>query len=172
MSYLTVGVGSNPIIERQIVTGAAVASVTFSTGIDGDVDRYYRLLFRLYRTSTMTELYLQPNSITTGHVSKRTTMESSATTYAFPVIATPLSNGFSFGEVLYDAVTGRVRSYISVGGIQGQNTPVANNQFNRSFAGSWRDVSTNITSFRLISDDGSAGIDIGSEFILSKTLPV
>jgi hypothetical protein len=171
MSYVTVGVGSNPIIERILVTGAAVVSVTFSTGINGDRDRYYKLLYRIFQASTMDELLMQPNAVTTNQVSKRTTMQSTTATFAYSAIAQPDANGYEIGELLYDAATGRIRSYACLGSFQLAAPPTEVGQFSRAYSGTWNDTITNITSFRLISDDGSPGIGVGSEFILSKAMP-
>ena len=164
------GGGSLQFIERITVAGAAVNSVLFNTGINGDIDRFYKLIFRVFKAATLTELLIQPNSIATNQVSRRVTQQSSTTTFAFSAVEQPVAAGFAGGELFYDALTGRVRSYRVTSYLQTQAVPTQAGQFNRSFSGSWNDTITNITSFLLKAQDASLGIGIGSEFSLFRLL--
>lgn len=159
--------GGLALVERVSVSGAAVASVEFSD-LNGDVDRFYRLVYRVFKVSTLSEVEMRPNGLLTNQMSRRVTQESSTATFTTSVIAQPGAAGFEGGEVLIDALTGRVRTYWGTTSFQQTTPPTSVNQFIRSYAGSWNDIATNLVSLSLASDDGSSGIGIGSEFTLFK----
>jgi hypothetical protein len=159
-----------------ITVAAPTASVSFgvsgdgafSRALDGDVDQTYVLVSRVSKTSTMTTADMKPNGIGTNQVSRRVTMESSTATFPRLVIAQPGATGFESGTTEFDAVSGRQRSFHSEASLQAADVPTEGNQYGRTYTGTWNDTATNITSLEIATNDASAGIDAGSEFVLYR----
>jgi hypothetical protein len=168
-------VGGLEYMDTISVT-AATASVTFGAGgdgllgraLDGDVDSEYIIIHRIKKTSTVTTVDMKPNGLGTNQVSKRTTVQSSTGTFPRLVICQPPSTGFELGETTFDVTTGRERSYHTEASHQGADPASEANSWSRLYTGTWDETSTNVTSIEFATDDASAGIDAGSEFVLYR----
>jgi hypothetical protein len=150
------------------VSFGAAGDGAFKRALDGDVDQTYVLVHRISKTSTMTTADIKPNGIGTNQVSRRVTMESSAATFPRLVISQPGAAGFESGTTEFDAGSGRQRSFHSEASLQTADVPTEVGQFGRTYTGTWNDTATNIISLEIATNDASAGIDIGSEFVLYR----
>lgn len=159
-----------------IVVGSATSSVTFGASgdgvfkraLDGDVDGEYVLVHRTRATSTISTVDLRPNGITSNQVSRRVTHQNSTVTYPRLVIAQVPSGDLEGGELSFNAKTGEMRTYRSHNYLQTEDPATEGGQFIRSWAGTWDETATNITSLVIASDDASNGLDVGSEYVLYR----
>jgi hypothetical protein len=167
-------IGGLEFVDIIEVTTAPVASVSFGAGgdgelqraLDGEVDEEYFISSYLKKASTMTTLDLEPNGVGTNQVSRCVTMESSTVTFPRMVVAQPGAAGHEDGEIKLWAKTGRERGYTVLSNLQTADVATEGGQFIRTYAGTWDEIITPISSLVLKTNDASAGIDVGSRFIL------
>ena len=171
------GVGTGwQLIEVKDITVDAT-TVTFS-GLDGDADGEYMLLFR-FRTSQALEVFytIEPNGISANqNTIRQIIIATGVSTSTFPtlLLASAGTNTDKqwIGIVYFDAKTGTtVRQIISESSTRLTNLTIAAGGLRRStFAGSWDDTTTNITSLDIVSDIAN-GIGSGSQLCLYKKTP-
>jgi len=147
----------------EINITSAVSSYTF-TGLNGNVDKVYRLQLTLKNDAATTTVYdLRPNDLMTNMLSVHIT--SDGTTLYQGSYSDRLAIGFTPGghtdtmDVIFMAETGRIRGMHSRIGRQAAT--------NSSWGGRWAETTTNITSITIGSLLGS-GIGVGSKLILYK----
>ena len=168
------GVGTGwELIEVKDITVDAT-TVTFS-GLDGDVDGEYMMLFRL-RTplASIVNYTIEPNGISASqNTIRRTTVAATTTTATFPTLNFASAGNVTIkqwiGVVHLDAKTGTTaRQIVSNSTTRLTGLTVATGGLRRSnYGGSWDDTVTNITSLDIVSDLAN-GIGAGSQLCLYK----
>ena len=168
------GVGTGwQLIEVKDITVDAT-TVTFS-GLDGDADGEYMLLFR-FRTSQALEAFytIEPNGISANqNTIRQIIIATGVSTATFPtlLLASAGTNTDKqwIGIAYFDAKTGTTaRQIISDSNTRLTNLTIAAGGLRRAtFAGSWDDTTTNITSLDIVCDIAN-GIGSGSQLCLYK----
>ena len=165
-------------LDRIVVTGSAVQSVTFGTGgdgelgraLDGDVDEHYFLVSRIFNAAAPSngEFTIRPNAASTGLSGQKLTSNGGTAPSSQDIASSwPIGNFTSeeFGvtaEVF--AKSGLIRRGTASGsaGYSGSGDPTIH-----LYAGTWDDNATNITSLQIYATSG-VHIGVGSEFILYR----
>ena len=153
-------------IQTQTIGGPDTDSVVF-TGLDGDVDDVYKLVFNGvdYPSVVTTNYQLRPNGVVPAgpaFVSQAMRIRTSVvdnTTFTFGYWFLANSANFYFsGRVYIDAKTGQHRQYQAV--LQQSRQAVSDVVVTRG-TGYWTDTATNITSLEINTPSGN-GITTGS----------
>lgn len=168
------GGGAWELVEKKDIT-SDTTSITFS-GLDGDTDEYYMMLFRLRTPTAVVLAYtMRPNGITANQNTILSVFSSSgvASISVFPSLllatAGALTDKQFMGVLYFDAKTGTTaRQFISDTTLRISNQVMVFGGLRREvLAGSWDDTATNITSLDIVCDLTN-GIGIGSQFSLYK----
>ncbi len=155
--------GSLMLIEKKTVP-SDTDTLSF-TGIDGDADGSYLLVFQLIKGAAGFITYvIRPNGLTTNQKSYYNTLGVSTSTTTDMQIA---SSGGSIGDKVrgdcfIDALTGAFRT-----GRGEDNQYSAGTIYKTIRTQIWDDDSTNITSIDIVADT-AAGIKAGSVFTLYR----
>ncbi len=164
------GGGSFAFVERIIVAGSAVQNITFS-GLDGDVDMYYRMSANMIHGDAPNALVvtIEPNSsaptaFTAGRVVSNAGTLSGFHQAGLGIAGAATENRLSW-DMTVDAESGRDRIFRTH--ILLYDEPLTGIQFELDQTGVWDEAVTNLTSIRIETDDAS-GIGIGSVFTLWK----
>ena len=168
------GVGTGwELIEVKDITVDAT-TVTFS-GLDGDTDGEYMMLFRLRTPLASAVNYtLRPNGISANqNTIRRTVVAAVTTTATFTTLNFASAGNVTIkqwiGVLHLDAKTGTTaRQIVSNSTTRLTGLTVATGGLRRSnYGGSWDDTVTNITSLDIVSDLDN-GIGAGSQLCLYK----
>jgi len=166
------------LIETINVT-SPVTTVSF-TGLNGDVDKLYRLIWTIRKvggpTSPITQYVLRPNGVTTGLQGTNRANSASGFTGSQIVFflrmaqsAGITNDGDTSGKTLIMAETGKLlRTFKSevIQSFPSFSSPPSIN--NLSFSGFWNDNVTNITSLDIVAAGGVHPIGAGSTFSLYR----
>ena len=170
------GGGAWELVEVKTV-GTAVTSVSF-TGLDGDTDDRYLLLYRINKRTASASgnvtYQLRPNGsssgiATVGQFSVHPTGTTGANTYSYIRLAGGGTVAFDidyYGSVTIDARTGALGRSFRTSHVS--NTRSGFGTFTLwELASDWSDNSTNITSLDIVSTEANT-IEVGSQFCLYK----
>ncbi len=170
------GAGGPPVIGGSIWDlietkniASDVTTITFA-GLDGDVDKVYKMVFRnKYTPATNNTWSLRPNGLTTNQISVNFNQRNAGSTNPSLFVVTQLNilqqRLVHFGGTLYfNAATGQIRQMIqhlafdrtSLGRIGTSHT-----------AGAWTDTTTNVTSL-VVASAVAGGITAGSIWSLYR----
>lgn len=166
-------VGGLEFMDKIVVTGATVASVTFGEGgdgiyqraLDGDVDEEYVILGRVFKSGISRQYTLQPNGISTNQAYERIQVSGASVTGQ-------ANTGLRLAEASFDEFTINASLSAKTGMARmGQSMMVANNTpstdvFFQQHGIAWNETATNITS--LVIDCNATDIEAGSEFTLYR----
>jgi hypothetical protein len=156
------------LIETKAIL-AAVTSVTFS-GLAGDSDGVYWLLFRCAGQGAGASLFIRPNGISTNQdnvvMQYNGAADAHATSADLRFAASDAANDIIIGHCLFFAATGLER-----GGVSHNMSQVgaATDTLGRAYAFIWNEAATAITSLEVHSTTAS-GLTVGSVLSLYKYL--
>lgn len=154
------------LVERKVVSAQTTAT-TF-TGLNGDVDRHYLLLFRANVDDGISLYYQFNGAAGTDHDWNYILYTGAAVSHGAgsgDSTGTLFAAGRSWGEAndlfgfsVINAATGKTRSCNGLYSVQGATTT---NRAGGVPMGFWRDTATNLTSLE-ISADGADGLNTGT----------
>jgi len=162
------------LIQTQIVTGAAVQTITFS-GLNGNVDKVYLLKSKIKiagaSPSTSYTIYLKPNNSLTGLSGFTRTTYSATNTIGLstsnPAYASSRPDTeYDIETVFYASTTSGNAERVISNKFGGYNTGLVASFHGDGFM-HWNNASTNLTSI-VIEGSAAGTIGVGSEFSLYK----
>ncbi len=165
------------LIETKLIT-TAVSSVTFS-GLDGDVDKCYKLIYNCEGPNVSADFIIRPNGQVAGAAGSVHNVFLVRDSAAFTGKATFNDMRFSetfaqisSGELIFFASTGRPRNYKNIEARVSEVSPPAGSRNTMyHWNGSWEDGAgdtINITSLELRTVQGSLGFTVGSRWSLYR----
>lgn len=155
-------------LVENIDVVAPATSVSFATGVDGDTDEVYALVFRMIKAVVAAiTVVLKPNGVTTNQVTKGTidgTGVGTISTATLQIVAngSGTTGDVDHGLVTIDAKTGAVRT-----ARMNSLEAVGSSVYLIDAGMSWNETVTNITSLDVVCSV-AAGIGAGSYFRLYK----
>lgn len=175
MDYSTGGYGAASTLGMELVEAKSIASdsaaVTFS-GLNGDVDKYYRFYCRVKNTNSGAgNLRCRPNALATNLYAARINLTNAGALTGSGGLTDWIVGGSGTAETnkeyAYDvyiaAATGWRRTFWTAGLIQIAAIASTGTQY---YSGTWNETATNITSFEWSFDAGN--IASGSQITLWK----
>ncbi len=169
--------GGLELIETKLIT-TAVSSVTFA-GLDGDVDKCYKLIYNCEGPNAAADFIIRPNGQVAGAAGSVHNVflvrDAAAATSKSTFNDMRFSETFaqiSSGEMVFFASTGRPRNYKNIEARVSEVAPPAGSR-NTAYhwTGSWEDGAgdtINITSLELRTVQGSLGFTVGSRWSLYR----